>query len=575
MTSYQFVVASLFLLVIGALIFSRFRPSMIFAVALLGSYLSGAVSTEEMLGKAVNPGLVTLLVLIMVSVGLEKASWIKSISDKLLAGGYYPSLLKLTGVTALGSAFLNNTAIVAALSGAVRKQKRYPASRLLIPLSYAAILGGTMTLIGTSTNLIVNSFVLDQGEPGLSFFAFLPIGLAAVVCGILVVLLTNRLLPTLATEEEAEQDYLIEAKISRGSTLHGKTVTEAGLRNLETLFLVELIRSGHCLSPVSPAEIIEEGDRLIFSGDIQHLERLRQLDGIELFAEKEDLDTLNLTEVVVRPNAGIEGKTLRETNFRSQFDAAVIAIRRGGDRLYTKLGELALRPGDGLLLAVGPDFIKHGNIDKNFYIISGTQLPQDLSRKQNLWLGIGFLFVILGAALEWFPLLKGLVGLLGLMVGTGMVSTSEIKRRFPFQLWLIIAGALVIAQALTNSGLVQLVADSLHSSFAGWGPVAALVGVFLATLVLTEIMTNNAAAALMFPLAWSLAESFGVSWMPFVMAVAYGASASFLTPFGYQTNLMVQNIGGYHTRDFARAGIFVSITYALVVLTLLPVVFPF
>ncbi|AWF80109.1 SLC13 family permease [Microbulbifer sp. A4B17] len=575
MTFSQLFVACIFVLVIVSLIFTRFRPSLVFASAAGACFLTGLVPAESALQKGANPGLVTLVALLLVSVGLEKARWLRLISGGLIKGSLNASLLRLSAATALSSAFLNNTAVVAALASSVKGQRRLPAAKLLMPLSYAAILGGTLTLIGTSTNLIVNSFVLDRGLPGLDFFAFLPVGLAATLVGLTVLLLCNRLLPEGSVADEPVTEYLLEAEVVENSPLDGKSVEQNNLRRLETFYLIEIVRGDQVISPVGPSELIRSGDKLIFSGDVRDLGRLQDIEGLRLFALDDEALDLNLTEVVITPSSSILGQSLKSCNFRTRFDAAVVAMRRGGDRLSGKLGEIELRAGDALLLAVGPDFRHHLNIDKNFYVISGTEVRRDLSRRDNWLLGLGFTAVVAGAALGYFSLLKGLLVLLGGMIGLGILSTTELQRRFPFQIWLIIASALVLAEAFAGSGLADALAEGLKGLLAGWGPMAGLVGIFLLTLALTELMTNNAAAALAFPLAWSLADSFGVSWMPFVMAVAYGASASFLTPFGYQTNLIVQNLGGYHFRDFLRAGLPLTVAYSVVILVLLPIVFPF
>ncbi|WP_444908847.1 SLC13 family permease [Microbulbifer sp. TRSA005] len=575
MTFSQFFVAGTFVLVIFTLIFSRVRPSLVFASAATVCFLTGLVPAESVLQKAVNPGLVTLVVLLLISIGLEKARWLRAISDGLIGGRLKSSLLRLTCATALSSAFLNNTAIVAALASSVKAQKRHPSGKLLLPLSYAAILGGTLTLIGTSTNLIVNSFVLDRGEASLDFFAFLPIGSAAVVVGLVVLFLCNRLLPEGGTVEEEAAQYLLEAEVTPASPLDGRSVEQNNLRQLETLYLIEIVRGGQSISPVAPTELIRSGDKLIFSGDVRDIQRLQAIEGLHLFALDDDTLHMDLTEVVLTPNSSIVGETLKSCQFRTRFDAAVVAMRRGGDRLSGKLGEIELQPGDALLLAVGQDFKHHRNIDKNFYVISGTDVQRQLTSRDSWLLGLGFASVVAGSALGFFSLLKGLVVLLGFMVILNIVTTTELQRRFPFQIWIIIASALVLAEAFSGSGLADSLALSMRDSLQGAGPFVGVIGIFLLTLLLTELMTNNAAAALTFPLAWSLADSFGVSWMPFVMAVAYGASASFLTPFGYQTNLIVQNLGGYHLRDFLRAGLPLTIAYSITVLILLPIIFPF
>jgi di/tricarboxylate transporter len=440
-----------------------------------------------------------------------------------------------------------------------------------------AILGGTMTLIGTSTNLIVSSFVEDATGQGLAFFDFLIIGFSTTVLGLTVIIFTNkRLLPSHGMEVLAVEEYLIETEVSAESSLVGRSVKDNKLRDLKSLFLVEIARLNHLISPVSPSEVIEAGDKLIFSGDITQLQSLDNFDGLSLYAVDEGLLQKNLTEVIVMPNANVEGKSIKNIGFRSLFDAAVVGMHRGGKRLSGKLGDITVQAGDRLMLATGPDFSERKNLDKNFFVMQEEVVHADgVSTFENYFVTITLLMVISLAALELVPLIKGLAFMLVGMLLLGTIKAEELRRRFPFELWLIIASALIWAQALNNSGLISLVTDSFHLYLQGLGPYAAIAAIFLFTLLLTEIMTNNAAAALSFPIAFGLAESYGLNFMPFVMAVAYGASASFLTPYGYTTNLMVQNLGGYELRDYMRAGLPVSIVYSGTVIYLLPLVFPF
>ncbi len=571
----QLLIAGLFIALLVSLVFTDFSAVWVFTCTMLAAYFLGIVDTAEVLQKASNTGLITLILLLLVSIGLEKLSWLSRLSGKLISAGYVASLLRLGAVTAFFSAFVNNTAIVAALAHTVRSNRHHPASKLLLPLSYAAILGGTMTLIGTSTNLIVSSFLEDATGQGLRFFDFLAVGTTATVLGLGVIVAFSFLLPSGARETIDINQYLIEAEVNPDSSLVGRSIQENRLRDLEGLSLVEIVRGHHLISPVAPQEYIEAGDKLIFSGDINQVSTLESFDGLQLFAVEEGLLRQNMMEVIVMPNATIEGKTIKESGFRSLFDAAVVGMRRGGKRLSGKLGNIRIQAGDNLILAVGPDFNERKNLDKNFVVIDDLVGGARVTPFQNYFITGGLLAVIALATLDIVPLIRGMAFLLACMLVMGVVRASELRRRFPFELWLIIASALILAQALTNSGLVTLLADTLHQYLAALGPYAALAGIYLGTLLLTEVMTNNAAAALSFPIAFGLAESFGLSYMPFVMAVAYGASASFLTPYGYTTNLMVQNIGGYALRDYVRAGLPLSLVYSAVVILLLPVVFPF
>jgi di/tricarboxylate transporter len=283
-----------------------------------------------------------------------------------------------------------------------------------------------------------------------------------------------------------------------------------------------------------------------------------------------------MIEVIVLPNAVIEGKTIKESGFRALFDAAVVGIRRGGKRLSGQLGQIVIKAGDSLILAVGPDFEQRQNLSKNFAVLAEqTQRQQRVPAWKELAVGGAFLLSILAASLGVVPLIKGLLLTLALMAVLKIVQVSELRRRFPFELWIIITAALVVSQGMLNTGLTAFVSDWLGAGMSGYSPFAALAGVYVFTVVLTELVTNNAAAALAFPLAWALAESLGVSVLPFTMAVAYGASASFLTPYGYATNLMVQNVGRYSLLDYTRVGVPMTVAYGVLILILVPALFPF
>jgi di/tricarboxylate transporter len=559
---------------IALLIFSRFSPALLFTLAMAGCVLIGVIDIPAVMTKATNEGLVTLLLLLMVSIGFERLPWLLALSNRAVRGSLPGTLLSLSGMTMLFSAFVNNTAVVATLAGTLRKNPHHAASQILLPISYAAILGGTLTLIGTSTNLIVSSFLEDVTGTGIAFFAFLPVALPAALAGLVAMLLMYKVLPTGSHGTLSVNEFLIEMAVADDSRLIGKTVAENGLRDLGELFLVELVRAGRLITPVSPGEQLEAGDRLIFSGDVSSVGILERFHGLRSFAIDEGLLGTNLTEVVLLPGAAVIGSTIKGSEFRSRFDAAVVGLRRDGERLSGRLGNVVLRAGDSLMLAVGPDFQKRSNLSRNFLVTDSNVASHSLSTAKSFTVAAGMFAAVAASVMGWIPLSTGLMFLLLLMLGLRLFSAAELRRRFPFELWLIVSCALAISQALMDSGLMGIMMESLAPILSSVPPMMMLAMVYLITLIMTELMTNNAAAALMFPLGYGVAVSSGYDPMAFVMAVALGGSASFMTPFGYTTNLMVQNLGGYTRADYVRFGWLVSLCYSATVLVLLPRVFP-
>ena len=571
----QALIALIVVALIGCLIFSRWSPPLLFSAAMAACVMVGSIELSTVMAKATNEGLVTLLLLLMVSLGLERLPWLLSLSHYVVRRSLPRTLLGLSGMTMLFSAFVNNTAVVATLAGTLRKNPYHAASQILLPISYAAILGGTLTLIGTSTNLIVSSFLEDLTGSGIAFFAFLPVALPAAMAGLAAMLLMHRVLPASDEAYAQTQDFLIEMVVADDSRLVGNTVLENGLRDLGDLFLVELVRQGRLMTPVMPDEYLETGDRLIFSGDVTKVGILERFHGLRSFALDQGLLGTNLTEVVLLPGAPVIGLTIKQSEFRSRFDAAVVGLHRDGERLSGKLGNIALRAGDSLMLAVGADFQKRSNLSRNFLIVDNSVASHSLSTLKSIITAVGMTAAVGCSIAGWVPLSTGLMFLLLLMLSLKLFSAAELRRRFPFEMWLIVSSALAISQAVLNSGLMETAMLGLSPLLAELSPTMMLVLIYAVTLAMTELMTNNAAAALMFPIGYSVAVTTGLEPMAFVMAVALGGSASFLTPYGYATNLMVQNLGGYSRQDYIRFGWLVSLAYSSVVLLLLPRVFPF
>lgn len=561
---------------ITTLIFTRLKPLYLFGSALIIIYFTGQITAAQLLSNFVNESLISLFLLLIASFALEKTRFISRLCDWLLKGKERNVLLKLMFGAGLVSSVTNNTAVVSTLMGPIRRNKKQAPSRLLIPLSYATILGGTLTLVGTSTNLIVDGLAREAGLAGLNFFDFTLVSAPIFIFGILLLTFTYRFLPINDIADQKENShYFTELKLKPNSPLVGKNIVEAGLRQLEKLFLVEIIRDNDLISPVKPSERLYANDLLIFSGDISQVHLLEAIPGLELDHGVSNLPKHNLTEVVLSPSSALVNKTIRDTNFRSQFDAAVVAIKRGNQRLSGGLGSLILHPGDILVLAVGPDFSQRPNLTRNFIVVNGLKIEQQHIGPRSFFILMGFATSLLAAATGLLSLLDAMLLLVITYLAIGALSAAEIRRRAPLELLLIIGCSLGVAQAMLGSGLADLLAQNIVSIFSAWGVTGALVGIYLTTWVLTELITNNAAAALVFPIALAIAHNFGVDPKPLLLTVAFAASASFLSPYGYQTNLMVFTAGNYRYIDYVRTGLPLALIYGLGVCTMVPWLFDF
>ncbi|MEJ2912199.1 SLC13 family permease [Pseudoalteromonas sp. C12FD-1] len=571
----QLVLTGIMLTLVGCLFGTRINPAWLFVSAIGTGYLTGLIDLESMLVNYANPSLITLVLLVLVSIAIEKTTLIQKLSQSLSKGNLVKSVTKLGLSTAFLSSFTNNTAVVASLITAIKDNPNHSPSKLLLPLSYTAILGGTITLIGTSTNLIVNGFAVDAGMAPLGFFDFTLVGIGALSVGLITILVMLKYLPDNGKNAQEVIPFYLEGKVQAGSKLIGRTVEENGLRDLKDLFLAEIIRGDERIYAVTPQQIIRQNDVLLFVGDIKSVPLLQRFDGLKVVHDNHEKDIEHLVEVVVSQSSKFIGKTVKEGRFREQFHAAVIAIRRGHDRLQGGLGQVQLQAGDSLILAPGKSFYSLPNLNREFVYISGFDLQTHLKPKQSNIVLAGFAAVLGLSIVGIVPLVKGLLVLLIGLLLSGTVKLSEVKRRFPIELLAVVGSAIGLAKLMIETGLAGQISSALFMVLGDFGPYGAFIAIFLMTVLFTELITNNAAAALSFPVAYSLAVGFNVDPLPFIMAVAFGASASFISPFGYQTNLMVYSAGNYHLKDYITMGLPLSIIYSITVLTLIPLVFPF
>ncbi len=536
-----------------------------------------------------NAGLVTVGFLFVVVAGLIYTGALDRVATPLL--GHPRSVrsaqLRLLPMVSVLSAFLNNTPLVAMfipVSRDLSKRTGIPVSKLLLPLSYAAIFGGTCTIIGTSTNLVVNGLV--SATPGLrpiGFFEIAWVGLPVATIGLLYVFLfSDRLLPSRGAAINVGDDprrYTAEVRVAAGGPLVGRSIEKAGLRHLPGLYLAEIERNGRILTAVGPDEVLEANDGLVFVGIIDSVTDLHRMPGIlpateEIFKLPTPREHRCLVEAVVSPACPLIGKSIREGHFRERYEAVVLAVARGRERLEGKLGDIVLQAGDTLLLEGHTSFSERHSNSKDFYLVSGIEdsVPR---RHHRAWIALLILTVMIGAAAtEVLSMLNAALLAGGLMLLTGCCTGREAQRSVDWSVLLVIGAALGLGNALDQSGAAGFVAERLLG-LAGGEPWVVLFIVVAVTSLFTELITNNAAAVLVFPIAVAAAQTMGVNETPFIVAIMVAASASFATPFGYQTNLMVYSPGGYTFGDYLRFGIPLNILMLVLVTLLAPLVWGF
>jgi di/tricarboxylate transporter len=569
--------------------FTRIPADMIFMGGLTVLFVSTTLDVKDALIGFSNPGMLTVGILCVVVAGLQQTGGLAWITRHVLGhpSGPRRALARLMGPVMAMSAFLNNIPVVAMFIPVVNdwaRGLRISPSKLMIPLSFAAIFGGMCTLVGTSTNLVVNGMLItDLGHSGLGMFDIALVGLPCAVIGFIYVLLAApRTLPDRRSAVDASVDprqYTVEMLVESGSPLAGQTIESAGLRHLPGLYVTEIDRGGNVLPAVGPQCVLNAGDRLIFVGAVDSIVDLRKFRGLvpatdQVFKLNAPRAQRCLTEAVVSNTCPLVGRSIRESRFRSVYDAAVVAVSRGGDRVPGKIGDIVLRPGDTLLLEAAPSFLERQRGSRDFYLVSGVPNSEPFLHERAP-LALVILFgMVLAVALGWVEMLKAAMIAAALMVATGCCSIDRARRSIEWQVLLVIAAALAIGRALEQTGAALAVAHTLLR-LGGGHPWMVLAVVYASTALFTEFITNNAAAALMFPIAVAAAQDLGVSVMPFVIVIMVAASASFATPIGYQTNLMVYGSGGYRFGDFTRFGLPLTAAIGVVAVLLAPVMFPF
>ncbi|UCF19443.1 MAG: SLC13 family permease [Gemmatimonadota bacterium] len=574
---------------IVALAQERLPPSGVILSAVVVLLVGGILTPEQALSGFSNPAPITVAALYVLARAVDQTGALQPLVSATLGGGkaHRWSLTRLVVPTAASSAFLNNTPIVAMLVPQVSDWSDrcgHSPSRYLMPLSFAAILGGMVTVIGTSTNLVVSGLLEAAGQPPLAMFEISPLGLPVAIAGTFALILLAPLLlpervPARRDLEESRREFVVNMVVLPGGPLDGKAVEAGGLRHLQGVYLVEIERDGESIAPVPPSTALQGDDKLTFVGKADLVVDLKNTRGLT-FAEQQHVGALDTTrhtffEAVVGAASPLVGSTLRDIEFRGRYQAAVVAIHRAGHRVQAKLGDVRLRVGDTLMILAGPDFRERWRDRTDFLLVSRLGGAPPRTTRSAAIVGLVAVTIVGGASLGLLPILHlSLLGAL-VLIALGVLTPGEARRAVDIDVILVIAGAFGLGAAMATTGLADKLAGTLVSALGAHGPVGVLAGVVLATIVLKAFITNNAAAVLMFPIAISAASDLGLDERSFAIAVAVTASASFLTPIAYQTNLMVYGPGGYRFSDYARLGFPLTIIVFATVLILTPLFWSF
>ncbi|XXM71203.1 SLC13 family permease [Lysinibacillus sphaericus] len=571
MIAFYFTAAVL-LVMLALLVLEVGRPETIIPSTLLVFILTGIVSVKEAVKGFSNEGMLTIALLFIIAGTIQKSGIVDKLFHRLLerSSSTQLAMARLLPPISLLSAFINNTPIVIAFTPIIKKwceNHGLSPSKFLIPLSYATILGGMITLIGTSTNLVVHGLLLDRGLEGFSFFELAKVGIPVTILGLAyLIFISPYLLPhrksSSLREVESLREFTGEALVTKDFPYVSKSIQEARLRSLKGLFLVSIVRNEKTIAPVSNNTVIEEGDRLVFTGDITTIAEIQQTKGLELQSSiGEDFPKKHtLIEAVISHHSPLLQKKIKETHFRSRYDAAVIAVHRHNQRIKTKIGDITLKPGDILLLVAGQQFNKR-ILSTDFYFTSehSKNVKSNEHVKSGLYAAILLGLMIAFVTAGFLSMLLAMSIITIFLVLLKMADPNEMKGFIQWDVLLIIACSFGIGNALTNSGLASFIAGLLISLTSPFGVFAVILCIYLLTNLFTEMMTNSAAAVLMFPIVLEVSSTMNIAPSALAAAVAVAASASFITPIGYQTNLIVYGPGGYRFLDFLKAGLPLSV----------------
>ena len=573
---------------LGAMVRQFAAPDLILMAALLSLGLAGVLTPAETFAGFANPAVATIGALFIVSAALRQTGALDLTIGRFLAGarGRVAGALRITAPVATLSAFLNNAPIVAMMTPSViewARRNNLSPSRFLIPLSYASILGSSTTIIGTSVNMTVAGLITEAGMPPMGFFELLPVGLPIAAVGILyLVFIVPRRLPERVDPSEGlgerRREYVTSMLVQDDCPLLDRTVEEAGLRQLPGLFLVEIDRGGRVITPVAPDEMVRSGDRLVFAGVVSTIIELQRIRGLLPIAEEEATasdPTHRLAEAVVSRSSPLVDRSIRDANFRTVYDAAVIAVHRNGERVPGKIGEIVLRPGDTLLLQCAPGFLRAHHNSPDFFLVS--ELEEDTKPRYELaGLSLAVLAaMVVAVTIGLLPIAIAAFAVVGIMLLMRAITGPQARRSVDWSVLIVIGAGLGIASAMSKTGAADLIARTLVESVGNIGPLGALIMIYATCLLMAELLHHNAAVAIMFPVAVATAHQVGADPRGFVMAVALASCCAFASPVTYQAHLIVYGPGGYRFADFVKVGLPLDLLCGAIAIATIPWVWPF
>jgi di/tricarboxylate transporter len=582
------------LLTLGLLASERFSAPLVVVGAVTVLLVGDVVDTDQALAGFSNEAVITIAALYVLAGAAEATGVLDRITSRTLGSAVAPrdrrratsaELVRVLAPSAIASTLIYNTPLIGMVAPQVsawaRRTRRSP-SWYLMALNAAVLLGGAATAIGTTTNVVMSGLLTNSGRAPLDLFEITPVGAPIAIAGVaLLVALAPRLVPDrhASSEDVAARPFTLEMVVTPGSPLAGKTIAQAGLRNLEGVYLVELHDEARTVAPVAPDRVLREGARLVFAGNVDRIVDLQRIPGLVPAAEQHfsvvDHDPgRQFFEVVVGPGSALAGTTLKEIGFRARFEAAVLAIHRADTRVGAKLGDVVLHPGDVLLVLGAADFAARWRDRGEFLAVAPLEGVPPLRRDKAVVVGVVLSAFVLVAATGVLSVLEAALLAALAVVVFRVISPGDARRAVNLDVVVVLAASFGLGNAIAASGLASELATLLIDVFGGLGDVGVLAGVVISTVVLTQLVTNNATAVVMFPIALATATEAGLDVRPFAIAVAVAASMSFLTPIGYQTNMIVYGMGGYRFWDFARVGLPLVIVTIGVTLVATPIAFP-